>query len=254
MIHLGINIDHVATLRNARGGKEPNILFAAESAILGGADSITVHLREDRRHIVDSDVVYLQETVNIPLNLEMSIADEIVDFALERNPYQITLVPEKREEQTTESGLDLIKNLKKIDTISEAFRAKGTRVCLFLDPDIAQLHACLKTSSRYVELHTGAYANAKNPAEISKEVKRLEEAAIWCAENGVTLHAGHGLNYHNTSGILHLPMLKEVNIGHSIIARSVFTGLEKAVKEMRVILNQASTQEYISRSARLFEK
>jgi pyridoxine 5-phosphate synthase len=251
MIHLGVNIDHIATLRNARGGKEPNILFAAESAITGGADSITIHLREDRRHIRDSDVIHLQETVDIPLNLEMSIADGIVEFALERAPNQVTIVPEKREEQTTESGLDLIKHIKKIDTISEAFRSKGTKVCLFLDPDLTQLHACLKTSSRYVELHTGAYANATNSVEKEKEIKKLEEAALWCADNGVTLHAGHGLNYHNTSSILHLPKLKELNIGHSIISRSVFTGIREAVREMRIILNQASTHEYISKTKKL---
>lgn len=240
MIHLGVNIDHVATLRNARGDKEPNILFAAESAILGGADSITVHLREDRRHIRDKDVYQLKEQLKVPLNLEMSIADEIVDIALDVCPEQVTLVPERRDEQTTESGLDLIKNLKKINDISEKFRAKGIHVSLFLDPDLAQLHAVLKTASRCVELHTGCYANAKNKNEHAKELKRLHEAALYCKEHDIQLNAGHGLNYHNTHDILTLPKLVELNIGHSIISRSIFSGIEQSVRDMRLLIDTHS--------------
>lgn len=252
MIHLGVNIDHVATLRNARGGVEPNPIFAAECAALGGADSITVHLREDRRHITDQDVINLSNQTHLPINLEMSIADEIVEFALKLTPPQVTLVPERREEKTTESGLDVMRHLESISKISDQFCQKGVRVSLFLDPDISQLEACLKTSARYVELHTGAYANAKNNFEKEAELERLNQAAIWCCKNKITLHAGHGLNYHNTYDILHLPKLRELNIGHSIVSRAVFVGLEQAVKDMRQILLQATTQEIILKSKSLF--
>lgn len=255
MIHLGVNIDHVATLRNARGGLEPSVLQAAASAARGGADSITVHLREDRRHIVDQDVLDLVDHCDLPLNLEMSVADEIVDFALDVAPPQVTLVPEKREERTTEEGLDVIRNLKTISNISEKFREKGTIVSLFVDPDINQLQACLKTSSRTVELHTGAFALAKDRFSKAKEIERLEKAAIWCLEHNVTLHAGHGLNYHNTVELLHLPKLKELNIGHSIISRAVFLGLKDSVKDMKDIMLTSShhsifqkTEDLIARS------
>ncbi|MBF0196364.1 MAG: pyridoxine 5'-phosphate synthase [Planctomycetes bacterium] len=251
MIHLGVNIDHVATLRNARGGIEPSPLFAAECAVLGGADSITVHLREDRRHILDNDVTLLKEGLSVPLNLEMSVSEDIVEFGLALEPYQVTLVPERREEQTTESGLDVIRNLKEITAISEKFRAKSVRVSLFVDPDLTQLQAVLKTSSRCVELHTGAYSNAKSHAEKEKELKRLVDAALWCNNHGVRLHAGHGLNYHNTFDILQLPGIRELNIGHSIISRSVFVGLKKAVSDMRALMNQASTHEVIEKARAL---
>lgn len=251
MIHLGVNIDHVATLRNARGGMEPSVLQAASAAAIGGADSITVHLREDRRHIVDDDVRALLEHLDIPINLEMSIAEDIVELALELSPPQVTLVPEKRQEQTTESGIDVIKHLKVIDRITEQFNERGTRVSLFVDPDPNQLHACLKTGSRTVELHTGDFSNCTKPAQKAKEVERLEKAALWCVDNAFTLHAGHGLNYHNTSDILHLPGLTELNIGHSIISRSVFTGLEKAVSDMKQVLLQADTQGMVQKRLNL---
>jgi len=237
MMHLGVNIDHIATLRNARGGEEPSLIDGAFVCARGGADSITIHLREDRRHIVDNDLTVLTDVCPLPINLEMSINPEIAEIALAHQPSQITLVPEKREERTTESGIDVIRNLKQISDLSERFREKGIRVSLFVDPDLSQLQACLKTSSRHVELHTGTFANAKNPIERQKEVERLEKAAVWCMENGITLHAGHGLNYHNTQELLHLPGLVELNIGHSIISRSIMTGLESAVKDMRQLMN-----------------
>jgi pyridoxine 5-phosphate synthase len=253
MIHLGVNIDHIATLRNARGGVEPSVLQAASTAAQGGADSITVHLREDRRHIRDMDVQHLAEHLNIPLNLEMSIAEEIVQIALALAPSQVTLVPERREEKTTESGLDVIRNLKTISQISEQLREKGTRVSLFVDPDLNQLHACLKTASRTVELHTGAFAEAKGIFARKKELERLEKAALWCLDNGFTLHAGHGLNYHNTFELLHLPGLRELNIGHSIVSRSVFCGLEKAVADMKNLISQSSTRLVQQKSEALVE-
>lgn len=238
MIQLGVNIDHVATLRNARGGSEPDPLVAAELAALGGANSITIHLREDRRHIRDDDVNTLNQHSSLHLNLEMSIEPEIVNIAEEIIPFQATLVPERREERTTESGLDVIKHLKSINSIADRLRTKGTVVSLFVDPDIAQLQACLKTTCRTVELHTGAYAQARTQSEIQKQLERLHNAASWCVDNGIHVHAGHGLNYQNTFEILNLPKLKELNIGHSIIARSVFVGLKEAVREMRNIINQ----------------
>ena len=247
MILLGVNIDHVATLRNARGGADPDPLLAAQLALLGGASSITVHLREDRRHIRDRDVELMKEKLGAPLNLEMSIDYEIAEFALRIAPDRATLVPERREEVTTEAGIDVIRNLKRIAPISEKLREKGIRAVLFVDPDPAQLHACLKTSSRAVELHTGAYARAVNEPERRKELDRLVKAALFCAENGLALHAGHGLSYHNLFGILSLPGLREVNIGHAIVARALFTGLERAVREMRELLDLAATHEFIER-------
>lgn len=251
MIQLGVNIDHIATLRNVRGGVEPEPLTAAELAMLGGASSITVHLREDRRHIRDRDVELLQERLNAPLNLEMSLDYEIAEMALKICPAQATLVPEKRQELTTEGGLDVIRELKRISPITEKFRESGIRVALFVEPDITQLQACLKTSSRTVELHTGSYANAKGQVEKRRELDRLAKAALWCADNGLRLHAGHGLNYHNTYDILHLPGLSEVNIGHSIIARAVFVGMERAVRDMISILHLSTTQGIIDRRKQL---
>ena len=253
MIHLGVNIDHVATVRNARGGVEPSVLHAAGLAAQGGADSITVPLREDRRHIVDQDVTDLADHLNIPLNLEMSVSEEIVRFAIQLAPHQATLVPEKREERTTESGLDVIRNLKAVNHISEQLREKGTKVSLFVDPDLNQLHACLKTASRTVELHTGAFAYAKGHFERKKELERLEKAALWCMDNGFTLHAGHGLNYHNTFELLHLPGLRELNIGHSIVSRAIFCGLEKAVADMKSLLNQSATRLVIEKTEAIVE-
>jgi pyridoxine 5-phosphate synthase len=252
MIQLGVNIDHIATLRNARGGVEPSVLFAAGLAAQGGADSITIHLREDRRHITDADVHALNNETSLPLNLEMSCADEIVEIALGISPEQITLVPERREEKTTESGLDVIRHLKNINHITEQFREKGCRSALFVDPDLNQLRACLKTASRTVELHTGAFANASG-LERKKELKRIEDAALWCSDHGFTLHAGHGLNYHNTYDILHLPSLRELNIGHSIISRSVFTGLEQAVVDMKNLIQQGNTQFFSAKTQTLLE-
>lgn len=238
MILLGVNIDHVATLRNARGGVEPDPLTAAELAMLGGASSITVHLREDRRHIRDRDVRLLRER-NIPLNLEMSMDYSVAEIALDVCPQQVTIVPEKREEVTTESGLDVIRHARLLAPIVGKFREKGVNVSLFVDPDVAQLQSCLKAGARTVELHTGAFANARNHAQREKEVSRLALAAVCCMDSGIALHAGHGLNYFNTMDILHLPGLREVNIGHSIVSRAVLVGLEKAVQSMRDILNLA---------------
>lgn len=251
MIKLGVNIDHIATLRNARGGTEPSVMFGANLAAQGGADSITVHLREDRRHIKDADVYQLSREQFLPINLEMSCSEEIVNIGLDICPPQITLVPERREEQTTESGLDVIRNNKNITHITEQFREKGCETVLFVDPDLNQLKACHKTASRAVEIHTGAFANATG-LEREKRRKEIEIAALWCKEHGFTLHAGHGLNYHNTYELLHLPSLRELNIGHSIVSRAVFTGLERAVSDMKKILDQASSTCFIRKTEALY--
>jgi pyridoxine 5-phosphate synthase len=180
----------------------------------------------------------------------MSCSEEIVNIALDVCPAQITLVPERREEQTTESGIDIIRNNKTIAHVTEQFREKGCQAVLFVDPDLNQLKACLKTASRAVEIHTGAFANATG-LERQKRLEEIETAALWCQDNGFTLHAGHGLNYHNTYDLLHLPSLRELNIGHSIVSRSVFTGLERAVNDMKKILEHASSTLFIQKSERL---
>lgn len=252
MIRLGINIDHVATLRNSRTGLEPSPIFAAQEALRGGADSITVHLREDRRHIRDEDVYTLAKTLSAPLNLEMSIHPEIVEIGLRVRPEQVSLVPERREEQTTECGLDVIKHHRKLADIIQSFAQIGTKVSLFVDPDLAQLEAAYNIHCRCVELHTGSFAESWK--KDSRELVRLEKAAKWCYKKEVRLHAGHGLNYHNTYELLHLPKLAELNIGHSIVSRSIFTGLYQAVLDMRAVLDRATDFEFIQKGQALIEQ
>lgn len=237
MTKLGVNIDHVATLREARRGKEPDPVRAAVVCELAGADIITVHLREDRRHIRDRDLKLLRETVQTKLNLEMANEPGIVKIALEVRPEQVTLVPERREEVTTEGGLDVRGNLRAIHATVEKFREAGVLVSLFIDPVEEQLAAGRETGADFVELHTGSYANAADERGIDRELAKLTAAARRGKELGLRINAGHGLNYLNVKKIRDLPHLEELHIGHSIISRAVFAGLDKAVRDMLVLIN-----------------
>ncbi len=232
MIRLGVNIDHVATLREARKGEVPDTVEAAREAVKGGADGITVHLREDRRHIQDHDVVRLKKILTKPLNLEMSIAPQIVKFALKVRPAKVCLVPEKRRELTTEGGLDAIEKRQILNGIVPKLQAQGIEVSLFIDPEIVQVREAKGVGADTVELHTGTYANAKG-AKKKKELERLKKAAAEGHRLGLKINVGHGLDYQNVSAVAKLPFIEEANIGHSIIARSVFVGIRGAVREMK---------------------
>lgn len=237
MIKLGVNIDHVATIRQARRGREPDPVWAAAVCELAGADIITVHLREDRRHINDRDLKLLRQTVGTKLNLEMADTPEIVAIALEVRPEQVTLVPEKREEVTTEGGLDVRSRLDSLQAAAERFRRAGILVSCFIDPDFDQLAAAREAGADFVELHTGAYANAAGEAAAGWELEKLSSAAERGRKLGLRINAGHGLNYLNVKRILGLAGLEELHIGHSIISRAVFSGLDRAVREMLSLLS-----------------
>lgn len=232
---LGVNIDHVATLRQARGGTEPSVLEAAMEAENSGADSITVHLREDRRHIQDCDIWELLKKIYVPLNLEMSFAPEIVKIALKACPPKVCLVPEKRQELTTEGGLDLFAKRDSLGRVVEALSKKKVQVSLFIDPIAKQILEAARIGAYAIEIHTGSYANARaNKRE--KEFFRIRAAAQLGAKLGLKIHAGHGLNYENIFPLLEIPEILEFNIGHSIVSRAVFVGLSKAVAEMKKII------------------
>lgn len=237
-IALGVNIDHVATLRQARGTPYPDPLEAAALAEAAGADSITVHLREDRRHIQDRDVLELRKTVKTKLNLEMAVTDAMLAFALEVRPEDCCLVPERRAELTTEGGLDVRGQLGKLKDACARLRAAGIRVAPFIDPDPDQIDACAEAGVPVVELHTGAYAEAEAVKQ-AEELRRLVEAARHAARIGIKVHAGHGLHYHNVMPVAAIPELVELNIGHSIVARAVMAGFPAAVAEMKRLLQQA---------------
>jgi len=234
MIELGVNIDHVATIRQARRTYEPDPVWAAIEAELGGADGITVHLREDRRHINDRDVRLLKETVQCKLNLEMSVAPEIIEIAARTLPDQATIVPERRAEITTEGGIDLTGDTDATMAVKK-LKDKGVFVSAFIDPDEKQVVAAHNQGFDAVELHTGNYANAEgNQAQV--ELDRLRAAAELAQQRGLRLHAGHGLNYRNIVPLCSIPNLLEVNIGHAIVSRAVFVGLREAVREMKRLL------------------
>ena len=230
-IKLGINIDHIATLRQARRGKEPDPVEGALICERAGADSIVCHLREDRRHIQDKDLFLLKKTIKIPLNLEMAANEEIIKIALKVQPYQVTLVPEKRKELTTEGGLDVRGNFQHLKGTITRFKKNGILVSLFVDPEISQIKASQEVGSQFVELHTGGYANEKDEG-IKKELKKIKKMTELAISLGLRVNAGHGLNYKNVIPIIQVPGIEELNIGYSIIGRAVFVGLEKAVKEM----------------------
>lgn len=235
MPELGVNIDHVATVRQARRTYEPDPVWAASVAELGGADGITVHLREDRRHIQDRDVRLLRETVSVKLNLELACSDEIIGIACATRPDQATLVPERREEVTTEGGLDVLRHRDAVARAIERLRQAGIHVSLFLDPDPDQLAAAAQLGAEAVELHTGQYALAKG-REQAGELAKLTAAGEQIRSLGMALHAGHGLNYHNVGPIARIAGMHELNIGHAIISRAIFTGLERAVREMKELV------------------
>ncbi len=241
MVKLGVNIDHVATVRQARLATEPDPIHAAVLAELGGADQITVHLREDRRHINDRDVKILRETIKTKLNLEMACTDEMVKIALDVKPDMVTLVPEKREELTTEGGLDVIKNFESIKQATETLRSAGIFVSLFVDPEFSQTEATAKTGAEAVEIHTGgAYADSTGSKQLA-ELARIIDASAKTRELGLVLNSGHGLNYRNTAEIVAIPPgMNEVNIGHSIVGRAIFVGgMERAVADMKEIIHKA---------------
>ena len=237
MIELGVNIDHVATLRQARRTVEPDPVWAAALAELGGADGITVHLREDRRHIQDRDVHLLRETVRCKLNLEMACAEEIIKIACKIRPQQATLVPERREEVTTEGGLDVAGQTEAVKKIVKRLQDRDIVVSLFLDPDPKQIESGFKTGCNAIEIHTGCYALASTEKKRDTELQRILTAGEIIHSADVRLHAGHGLTYHNVVPIASVPHILELNIGHSIIARALMVGMKEAVAEMKRVIN-----------------
>jgi len=236
MISLHINIDHVATVRQSRQISEPDPVTAAGLVELAGADGITIHLREDRRHIIDRDVRILRETVQTRLNLEMAATSEMFGIALETSPDIVTLVPEKRDEVTTEGGLDVVGATESMHKGIAQLCDAGIRVSLFIDPEAEQIEASQKAGAEDIELHTGCYANAERGFEQDKEFERLVSAAEFAKDQNLQVNAGHGLNYINTQRICGLPHLRELNIGHSVVSRAIFVGLTQAVQEMREII------------------
>lgn len=232
MPKLGVNIDHVATLREARKTDSPDPIEAAVACEEAGCDSIVCHLREDRRHIKDEDVIMLREVVKTRLNLEMSVAKDIVDFACRIRPDQATLVPERRQEVTTEGGLDVKKNLKTVKAVVSKLSSCGIGVSLFINPAREQIDASIKTGARIVELHTGEYANAKSDSARIRQLNNLERTVKYAASRGLEVNAGHGLNYDNVGAVASIDGMNELNIGHSIISRAVFAGLKTATEEM----------------------
>ena len=232
MIRLGVNIDHIATVRQARRTYEPDPVTAAALATFGGADGITVHLREDRRHIQDRDVLILRQTVHTRLNLEMATTPEIVAFALSVKPDEVTLVPEKRQELTTEGGLDVIGQAAEVRAATHQLKAAGIQVSLFVNADLEQVDMAKDVGADAVEFHTGSYADAKGN-EQAAELDNLRTAAHHAVGLGLHVHMGHGLNYHNIAQIVRIPGVEELNIGHSIISRAVLVGLERAVRDMK---------------------
>lgn len=243
MIKLGVNIDHVATIRQARRTVEPDPVTAATLAILGGADIITAHLREDRRHIQDRDIKLLREVVFTKLNLEISVAREIVDIAIETRPEQVTIVPEKRQEITTEGGLDVVSQKKTIADIVKRFRNAGILVSLFIDPEENQILASKDAGAQYIELHTGNYANAKDEASRYKMIEKLQSGLQIAGKSGLRFNAGHGLTYQNIGPIAVSLDIEELHIGHSIVSRAVFVGIQKAVSEMKELIFRHSLQK-----------
>lgn len=233
---LGVNIDHVATLRNARGGVEPNVLEAAKICIANGADSITTHLREDRRHIKDADVELIRKELDTKLNLEMAMTDEMQKIALTLKPDAVCIVPEKRQELTTEGGLDIAGQLDRGIKFVKPLVDAGIEVSLFIDPDSSQVNAAYKTGAQFIELHTGSYSNNYATASENLTFKDLKRATDFAHTLGLKVNAGHGLNYSNVIRMHEIDGLYELNIGHSIIARAVFVGLPQAVREMKEII------------------
>ncbi|MEQ9880118.1 pyridoxine 5'-phosphate synthase [Pectobacterium aroidearum] len=236
---LGVNIDHIATLRNARGTAYPDPVQAAFVAEQAGADGITVHLREDRRHITDRDVRILRETLHTRMNLEMAVTEEMLNIACEVKPHFCCLVPEKRQEVTTEGGLDVAGQQEKINNAVARLSQANILVSLFIDADKRQIDAAVASGAPYIEIHTGAYADAPDDETRQHEFERIRDAATYAAAKGLKVNAGHGLTYHNVQPIAALPEMHELNIGHAIIGRAVMSGLKDAVAEMKSLMREA---------------
>ena len=242
MIKLGVNIDHVATLRQARGTRYPDPVQAALEAEQAGADAITLHLREDRRHIQDQDVEVLRRVIQTRMNLEMAVADDVVAFACRIRPQECCLVPERRQELTTEGGLDVVGGFKKISETCQRLADVGVRVSLFIDAAQDQIEAAAKTGAPVIEIHTGRYADTENPAASQQELVRIEQAVQQGLALKLQVNAGHGLNYHNVQAIAAVPGISELNIGHAIVARALFTGMSEAVREMKRLMLEAAAK------------
>jgi pyridoxine 5-phosphate synthase len=238
MIDLGVNIDHVATLRQARRGRYPDPLYAALIAEEAGADSITLHLREDRRHIQDRDVIAMREALQTRMNLEMAVTDEMIRFARKVLPQDCCLVPESRQEITTEGGLNVMEQADRVGGAVKALGGSGIRVSLFIDPDLEQIEAAHRMGAPVIELHTGTYADSSGAAR-AREFERLQAAAKFAARLGLIVNAGHGLNYHNVEPVAGIAEIVELNIGHAIVARAIIDGLPKAVRDMKELMRAA---------------
>jgi pyridoxine 5-phosphate synthase len=237
-LRLGVNIDHVATIRNARGGEHPDPVTAARIAAEAGADGITAHLREDRRHITDGDIERLMAEIDLPLNLEMAATDEMLAIALAHRPHAACIVPEKREERTTEGGLDAAGKHDQLRPFVERLSQAGIRVSLFIEPSAAQVAAAVALGAPVVEFHTGRYAHAQGE-ERTAELKRIADCAALAAKNGIEPHAGHGLTFENVIPVAAIPQIAELNIGHFLIGEAIFTGLADSVRRMRELMDQA---------------
>lgn len=242
MIKLGVNIDHVATLRQARGTRYPDPVQAALEAEQAGADAITLHLREDRRHIQDQDVEVLRRLIQTRMNLEMAVADDILAFACRLRPHECCLVPERRQELTTEGGLDVVGGFEKISAACVRLADAGIRVSLFVDAEPDQIEATARTGAPVIEIHTGRYAETESSAAGRQELVRIEQAVQQGLGLKLQVNAGHGLNYHNVQAVAAIPGISELNIGHAIIARALFTGLPEAVREMKRLMNEAAAK------------
>lgn len=236
---LGVNIDHIATLRNARNTIYPDPIYAAFIAEQSGADSITIHLREDRRHITDRDVEMLRKTIQTSMNLEIAATDEMINIACTLKPHCCCLVPERRQELTTEGGLDVINKANKLQDIIFKLTEAGIRVSLFIDPNEQQISVAYNIGAPYIELHTGMYSHATDATTQNLEYKRIKKSVQYAVNNGLKVNAGHGLNYYNVRPIAMLPGIQELNIGHSIISRSMFCGLSKAIQDMKKLIQDS---------------
>jgi pyridoxine 5-phosphate synthase len=236
VIDLGVNIDHVATLRNARGTVYPDPVEAALLAEEAGADCITLHLREDRRHIKDADVEAIRPQLRTRMNLESAVTAEMIDFACRIKPHDVCLVPERRNEVTTEGGLDVVRYFSEVQVAVRQLQAEGIRVSLFIDPDAAQVKAAAETGAPVIEIHTGRYADAQTDLELHKELERVQAAVLEGVKHGLKVNAGHGLHYTNVQAIAAIAEIAELNIGHAIVAEAVFIGWKNAIKEMKAIM------------------
>ena len=238
MIKLGVNIDHVATIRQARGTKYPSVVQAALRAEQSGADSITLHLREDRRHMQDADVRALRGLLQTRMNLECAVTDEMIAIAVEVAPQDVCLVPERREERTTEGGLDVISNFSQVQSAIKKLKDAGVRVSLFFGPDTAQIDAAKKAGAPVIELHTGTFADAENAVDQQRELQRIKDAVKYALSLGLVVNAGHGLHYHNVHEIASIEGIDELNIGHAIVAHALFVGWDNAVREMKALVKE----------------